>query len=58
MAAVIVNAVFVYAAIGVCVALVFCAVGYRSYRSTCVIPGLALPWPLVVPRWVVLERRH
>ena len=67
MAAFIIDAVLVYAAIGVCLALVFLlwgidridpsAAGAHAFRPL-LIPGLVLLWPVVAARWLALERRR
>jgi hypothetical protein len=67
MAALILNAVLVYAVIGACLALVFVlwgidridpsAAGAYAFRPL-LIPGLVLLWPVAAARWLALERRR
>ena len=67
MAALIVDAVMVYLAAGVLVALAFVlwgidrvdpgAAGAYAFRHL-LLPGLVLLWPAVVARWSALARRR
>ena len=67
MAALIVDAVMVYLAAGVLVALAFVlwgidrddpgAAGAYAFRPL-LLPGLVLLWPAVVARWSALARRR
>ncbi len=67
MAEVIVNAVMLYGAVGAAVALVFllwgieridpAAAGAYAFRPL-LAPGVLLLWPVVLLRWIWLERRR
>jgi hypothetical protein len=67
VAAIIIDAVLAYAAVGTVLALAFllwgidridaAAVGAYAFRPL-LLPGLVLLWPVVAVRWLVLERRR
>lgn len=67
MAAIIIDAVLAYGAVGTVLAMAFllwgidridaAAVGAYAFRPL-LIPGLVLLWPLVASRWLLLERRR
>lgn len=67
MAALIIDGVLGYAAIGAVLALAFllwgidridpAAAGGYAFRPL-LVPGVVLLWPLVAARWFVLERRR
>jgi hypothetical protein len=67
MAALIIDAVLVYAAIGAVLALAFLLWGIDridpaadsayAFRPL-LIPGVVLLWPLVATRWLALERQR
>jgi len=66
VAALIIDAVLVYAVIGAALSLVFllwgidridpASNGAYAFRPL-LIPGIVLLWPLVAARWIALERR-
>lgn len=67
MATIIIDAVCVYAVVGMALGLAFllwgidrvdpAAAGAYAFRPL-LIPGLVLLWPLVAVRWIILERRR
>ncbi len=67
MAAIIIDAVLAYGAVGAVLALAFllwgidridaAAGGAYAFRPL-LLPGLVLLWPLVAARWLALERRR
>jgi hypothetical protein len=67
VAALIIDAVLVYAVIGAALALIFllwgidridpAATGAYAFRPL-LFPGMVLLWPLVAARWIALERRR
>jgi hypothetical protein len=66
VAALIIDAVLVYAVIGAALASVFllwgidridpASIGAYAFRPL-LVPGIVLLWPLVARRWIALERR-
>jgi hypothetical protein len=63
----ILNAVTVYGAVGGTVALVFVLLGFDRVDAAArgawlvrplLVPGLVLLWPVLLARWIVLERRR